>query len=256
MADRKIDAAREWDAATYDRISTPMQRWGAAVVERLELNGDERVLDAGCGTGRVTLEHLKRLPTGRVVALDASQKMLDQARDVLAAYGDRVDYVLADLGRPLPVEGQVDAILSTATFHWVPDHDALFHNLAAVLRPGGQLVAQCGGVGNVQSVTDAVLAVVGDGWRGPAHYESVEETERRLAAAGFADIECWLQPEPTDFEPGEPFETYLATVCLGAVLELLPDEERMPLVRKVAEAMPGPRLDYVRLNMTARRASA
>jgi trans-aconitate 2-methyltransferase len=230
-----------------------MQRWGAAVVDRLELRGDERVLDAGCGTGRVTLRLLDRLPRGRVVALDASEKMPEEARGVLAASGDRVEFVRADLGRPLPVEGWVDAVLSTATFHWVPDHDALFRNLAAVIAPGGQLVAQCGGVGNVQSVTDAVLKVAGDGWRGPAHYESAEDTSRRLAGAGFVDVTTWLQEEPTKFEAGEPFETYLATVCLGAVVELMPEAERMPFVKRVAAAMPGPALDYVRLNITARR---
>ena len=91
--------------------------------------------------------------------------MIEAARDRLAPFGDRIEYVVADLGRPLPIDGPVDAILSTATFHWVPDHDALFANLAAVLRPGGRLVAQCGGAGNIATV-QAVLATIGDGWLG------------------------------------------------------------------------------------------
>ena len=78
--------------------------------------------------------------------------MIATARERLAPFGDRVEFVVADLGRPLPLDEPVDAILSTATFHWVLDHDALFANLAAVLRPGGRLVAQCGGVGNIATV--------------------------------------------------------------------------------------------------------
>ena len=119
---------------TYDRVADPMTRWGAAVLDRLPLDGDERVLDAGCGSGRVTELLAARLPRGRVVALDGSPSMVEAARERLARFGDRVEYVVADLGAPLPLDGPVDAIVSTATFHWVPDHDALFANLAAVLR--------------------------------------------------------------------------------------------------------------------------
>ena len=243
---------RDWDARTYDRVADPMTRWGTAVLDRLPLAGDERVLDAGCGSGRVTELLAARLPRGRVVALDGSPSMIDAARDRLAPFGDRIEYVVADLGEPLPIDGEVDAVFSTATFHWVPDHDALFANLAAVLPPGGRLVAQCGGYGNIASVKRA-LASVGDGWLGPAHYETPMATVARLDAAGFVDIECWLSDEPTWFEPGEPLETYLRTVVLGAHLDRLPEAQRDAFVHDVATRLPEPLIDYVRLNITARR---
>jgi trans-aconitate 2-methyltransferase len=230
-----------------------MTRWGRAVLDRLPLDGDERVLDAGCGSGRVTELLAARLPRGHVVALDASPSMIAEARARLAPFGDRVSFVVADLGKPLPIEGSVDAILSTATFHWVPDHEALFRNLAAVLRPGGPLVAQCGGAGNIESIR-AVLARVGDGWPGETRYETPEATAARLAAAGFTDIECWLQDEPTDFEAGAPFEEYLRTVVLGSHVARLPEAERGAFVHEVASRLPTARIDYVRLNMLARRA--
>jgi trans-aconitate 2-methyltransferase len=160
--------------------------------------------------------------------------------------------VVADLGAPLPIDRPVDAILSTATFHWVPDHDALFRNLAEVTRPGGWLVAQCGGYGNIGRIK-AALASIGDGWLGPAHYETAEATERRLEAAGYEAIECWLTEEPTRFAPGEPFEAYLRAVALGPQVERLPEDERAAFVHAVAEAIGDPVVDYVRLNITARR---
>jgi len=243
---------RDWDARTYDRVADPMTRWGSVVLGRLPLEGDETVLDAGCGSGRVTELLAARLPHGRVVALDGSAAMIDAARERLAPFGPRVEYLVTDLGLPLPLAQPVDAILSTATFHWVPDHDALFANLAAVLRPGGWLVAQCGGVGNIASI-QRVLAVIGDGWLGPAHFEAPMATVRRLDAAGFVDIDCWLTDEPTRFEPGEPLETYLRTVVLGAHLERLATVERDDFVRTVAERLPDPLIDYVRLNIVARR---
>jgi trans-aconitate 2-methyltransferase len=245
---------RDWDARTYDRVADPMTRWGARVLDRLPLSGDERVLDAGCGSGRVTELLAARLPRGRVVALDGSPSMISAARERLAPFGDRIEYVVADLGEPLPLDGPVDAIVSTATFHWVADHDALFTNLARVLEPGGRLVAQCGGVGNVASVR-RVLQTIGDGWVGPAHYETPLATVARLDAAGFVDIECWLTDEPTRFEPGEPLETYLRTVVLGAHVERLPLSEVAAFVHEVAARMPEPLIDYVRLNILARRST-
>jgi trans-aconitate 2-methyltransferase len=137
----------------------------------------------------VTQDLLDRLPRGRVVALDASAAMLDEARRRLAPFGDRVDFVLADLNLPLPVAPPVDAILSTATFHWVLDHDALFRHLAAVVRPGGRLAAQCGGKGNVASV-EAVLAALGERMSGVRYFAGPEETKASLVAAGFVDVRC------------------------------------------------------------------
>ena len=245
---------RNWDAATYDVVADPMTRWGAAVLDRLPLRGDERVLDAGCGSGRVTELLAERLPHGSVVALDGSAAMVEQARVRLARFGERVEYVVADLGQAITLGEPVQAILSTATFHWVPDHDALFRNLAAILRPGGPLVAQCGGVGNIASV-QRVLAGIGDGWLGDVHFETPAATRSRLEAAGFVDIECWLTDEPTRFERGEQFETFLRTVVLGAHLERLPAHERDAFVHAVASALPDARIDYVRLNIDARRAA-
>ena len=179
--------------------------------------------------------------------------MVEAARQRLARFGDRIAYVVADLGEPLPIE-PVDAILSTATFHWVPDHDTLFRNLAAVLRPAGLLVAQCGGVGNIASI-QRVLATIGDGWLGDVYFATPLDTVRRLEAVGFVNPEVWLTDEPTRFEPGEPLEAYLRTVVLGSHLAKLPASEHAAFVRAVAAGLPEPVIDYVRLNIVARRSS-
>ena len=245
-------AANDWDAGTYDRVADPQFRWGLAVLDRLELRGDERVLDAGCGSGRVTEALLERLPRGEVVALDVSPAMLEEARRRLAPATERVEFVEADLMRPLPVERPVDAVVSTATFHWVPDHDALFRNLAAVMRPGASLVAQCGGRGNIATVVDAARRA-GSAAFDPTTFAGAEETAARLEAAGFVEIRCWLHDEPTRFPDERAFEDFLRTVCLRPFLEDLPPGEHDGFVHRVAGLMPGREIDYVRLNVTARR---
>jgi trans-aconitate 2-methyltransferase len=242
---------RDWDAASYDRLAAPQSRWGRTVVDRLDLRGDERVLDAGCGTGRVTAMLLERLPGGEIVALDASASMVELARERLGY--DQITYVLADLQESLPVRPPVDAVLSTATFHWIPDHDGLFRNLASVMRPGAQLVAQCGGRGNIASV-EAALHDMGESFEGRKHYAEPEDTRARLEAAGFADVETWLREEPTRLEAAD-LEPYLATIILGDHVQGMGEDERQRFVHEVAIRLPSGTIDYVRLNITARRAA-
>jgi trans-aconitate 2-methyltransferase len=245
----------DWDGASYDKVSVPQARWGRAVLERLELEGDETVVDAGCGTGRVTEALLARLPRGRVVALDSSPSMLEQAQARLGTAGDRVSFVQADLATLAPADFgglcPLDAVLSTATFHWVTDHDRLFANLHAVLRPGGQLVAQCGGAGNIATVVEAVRSL-GVERAGTWLYASPEETAERLRRAGFSDVQTWSHPELATFQTDASLVEFLGTVCLREHLATMPAADRRPFAEQVAAAMPATVIDYVRLNIVAR----
>ena len=249
----------DWDGASYDRVSTPQARWGKAVLGRLELYGDETVLDAGCGSGRVTEELMARLPQGRVIAVDSSPSMLEQARARLRTAAHRLNFVQADLStlRPSDLDGMapVDAVLSTATFHWVTDHDQLFANLHDVLRPGGQLVAQCGGEGNIASVIEAVKSL-GVERAGTWLYASPEDTAERLRRAGFVAVQTWAHPEPVPFPDRADLTPFLETVCLREHLATLPEADRQPFAEAVAAAMPATTIDYVRLNIVARRDGA
>jgi trans-aconitate 2-methyltransferase len=246
---------RDWDATTYERVSDPQFEWGLAVLDRLPLRGDETVLDAGCGTGRVTAELAKRLPNGKVIAVDASPSMVERAREAL---GPDADVFVADLAE-LELDEAVDAILSTAVFHWILDHDRLFGRLHEALKPGGRLVAQCGGSGNVERFHEGLWDVARrepfaehfDGWGGPWNFASPEQTAARLERAGFTEVHCSLEPKP--FAPPEPRD-FMRTVCLGHHLERLPEDLRAPFVEAVHERTPKPvELDYVRLNIDARR---
>ena len=239
----------DWDAATYDRLPIPMTGWGLEVLERLELRGDETVLDAGCGTGQVTEALRERLPRGHVIALDASPSMIAKAVERLGA--DRMTYLTHDLMEPIRID-PVDAILSTATFHWVPDHDRLFANLAAVLEPGGQLVAQCGGWGNLERVNAAAERAAAIDLAATKTYPTPEETWTRLEAEGLVDIETWLQEAPVEL-PAEELEPYLRTVILSGEVAKRSPADADELVHAVATELGEPLIDYVRLNITARR---
>ncbi|HLJ03814.1 MAG TPA: methyltransferase domain-containing protein [Solirubrobacteraceae bacterium] len=247
---------RDWDAATYDRISGDVQLvWALEQLERLDLRGDEVVLDAGCGSGRVTAELVRRVPHGRVYGVDVAPSMVEHTR---ARLGDRVTSFCQDLTE-LRLPESVDLIFSNATFHWIHDHDRLFGALHRALRPGGRLIAQCGGRGNIDAfrilagevAAQAPFAEHFSGWRHPWNYAGPEETAERLGRAGFADVQTWLEPRPITLE--DPRE-FVRTVCLVRHLDPLPEELRESFVDAVLERSGRPMvLDYVRLNMAARR---
>jgi trans-aconitate 2-methyltransferase len=245
---------RSWHGATYDRLSTPMEAMGREALDRLPLDGNEMVIDAGCGSGRVTEALLARVSRGRVIGVDASASMIDAARERL---GDRVELHVADLST-FDLGVQADAILSTATFHWIADHDALFARLHAHLRPGGLLVAQCGGHGNIANVHAAAQAAMAvwpyaphfQDWHGPWNFATPEDTERRLGAAGFGRARAWLIERPV--RPDDA-HAYLTEINLGAHLGRLPEELRSSFVDEVIARLGGApiTIDYVRLNIDA-----
>lgn len=245
----------DWNAASYHRVSGPMEAMGTAVLERLPLAGDETVLDAGCGTGRVTMHLVERLPMGRVIAVDASPGMIAEARANLGGRADvrRADLLTLELGEP------VDAVFSTATFHWILDHDRLFARLFAALRPGGALEAQCGGQDNVAEFVRAIESAEGDerfsqylrGIPSTYNFASVGDTQARLARAGFDAKPVWL--DNRSYAPSEP-APFVRASGLAQQLERLPEQLHDEFVDAVLGSMPRPLvLDYVRLNISARR---
>lgn len=259
----------EWDASEYEAVSTPQTGWGADFLEtfreRRGLRGDEVVIDAGCGTGRVTELLLWHVPRGRVIAVDASRSMVEAARRRFAG-DERVRVEHRDI-LELEVEEPVDVIFSTATFHWILDHERLFGRLAQLLRPGGKLAVQCGGEGNIARTLAATERVMGEGrfrdafagWEEGWNFADNGTTKVRLEAAGFEEVETWLHEENTEFASVGELARFLKTVVLKSHLASLPEGERDPFAAAVAGLLAEREslvVDYVRLNILATRSGA
>lgn len=254
----------DWNAGRYHDISAPQQAWGRKVLDRLPLAGTECVLDIGCGTGRLTEELARRVPAGRVVGVDRSPAMLATAATWLRGHAPDTRLIQADAAA-LPFLRAFDAVFSGATFHWIHDHAALFRSIITALRPGGRLVAQCGGGPNLALLyarADGLMrqnrfAPYFDDWSEPAYFADVEGTRRRLAAAGFTAVEVSLEAAPTTFDRPDMYQEFIANVCVRHHVERLPREDGIAFVREltVAAAMDKPAftLDYWRLNLSATR---
>ncbi len=245
--------SKRWDAAAYAAAAGPHEEWGRAILERFDLNGDEVVLDVGCGSGDVTELLLELVPGGRVIGVDSSAEMIEFSRERL---GDRVELHQSDL-LELELDAPVDAIFSSATFHWIPEQDRLYEKLASLLRAGGVVEAQCGGIGNIAEFDRIIDAAGGAepfapylrGMRRPWTFPRPTDTDTYLDRAGFSEHRCWL--ERLQVEPRDP-AGYLRAVVLPVHLAVLPDELEDAFIDTVLGGMPRPFvLDYVRLNISA-----
>lgn len=247
-------------------MAAPQTAWGQRVLSRLPLQGHERVIDAGCGTGRLTGELMERLPHGRLIAIDRSWNMLITARaNLRPTFGSRVSYVQVDLPR-LPFGPWADLVFSTATFHWIADHGALFRAIFGALRPGGRLFAQCGGGPNLvaaHALAERVMhrepfASYFSDWTGVWEFATAEVTADRLAAAGFTGIATQLEPAPTTLADEASYREFVTTVIYNPHLARIPAGPlRLQFIDEItalaAQGDPPFTLDYWRLNLEGRR---
>lgn len=257
----------DWDAPRYHRISAPQFDWGQRVIERLKPAARERILDLGCGTGRLTVAIARVSPASTLVGLDVSGAMLAVARAAASAEGHRPISYIQGSGDALPFEGAFDAVFSAATLHWIHDHPAVFASVHRALVPGGRFVAQCGGRGNLQRLLEHAARLMRSGgyeqyfrdWREPWNFADAETTARRLRDAGFSDVQTWLEDAPVDLRDAATFGEFVATVCVRHHLDRLPLAMREPFMNELTAASARDDaplvLDYRRLNIGARRAA-
>ena len=259
-------SAKEWNATSYDRVATPQTGWGRRVLSRLTVRGDELVVDAGCGSGRLTGELTRMLPRGRVIAIDRSWNMLVTARaNLRPEFGNRVAFARVELPR-LPFNESVDLVFSTATFHWVRDHDTLFGQIFSALKPGGRIFAQCGGGPNLveahrlaeKTMHRDPFAPFFRTWSGVWEFATPEQAAARMHTAGFVDIKTTLEPAPTTLADEASYREFVTTVIYNPHLARLPEGPlRGRFIDEVtamaARQDPPFTLDYWRLNLEGRR---
>ena len=264
-SEKHTSSDREWNSSAYHRLSGPQVSCGKKVLSRLRLRGDEVVLDAGCGTGRLTAELLDALPGGRVVGADLSQNMLGSAREHLVPqFGTRVSLVACDL-LYLPFVNNFDGIVSTAAFHWVLDHDRLFANLRQALVSGGWLEAQCGGGPNIMTLRKRANALGATAkyarffadFHEPWLFQNAEEAGESLCRAGFVEVSTSVDAAPTVLDSPEQYSEFVRNIILRRHLDNIPTEGLREefiagLTQQASGDDPPFSLDYWRLNLRGR----
>lgn len=258
----------DWDARDYVAHSSAQQEWARELIAKLGLRGDEAVLDIGCGDGRATALIAERLPKGSVLGVDKSASMIALAAEQFPpAAHPHLTFRQMDATH-LVLPRAFDMAFSSAALHWVDDHEAMLRGVRGCLRPGGRLLFQMGGRGNiveVLAVVDEVIARSGwraffDGFIPPYHFHSPKEYQEWLPRAGFcvaraelilkdmrhADHQAfigWLRTTwfpYTDRLPAELRDAFLDDVAAAYACAHPPDAEgviRVRMVRLEVEAI-------------------
>ncbi|MCU0771075.1 MAG: methyltransferase domain-containing protein [Verrucomicrobia bacterium] len=223
----------QWDPHDYAASSSSQARWGRELMEGVCWQGDECVLDVGCGDGRLTAELARRVPLGRVLGIDSSPEMIAHAR-VAHGAGELGNLAFLHMdAASIQLPREYDVVLSNAALHWVADHQAFLRGAAGALRSGGRLVVSCGGKGNADAVFAALRAEMRVAeWRPffrnlqrPYFFYSDDDYRVWLPAAGFRPISIRLAAKDALHDGVEAFAGWLRTTWM-------PYTHRVPAARR------------------------
>jgi trans-aconitate 2-methyltransferase len=232
----------KWNAANYAANSVVQQIWARELIAKLNLSGDEHILDVGCGDGKVTAEIARALPRGSVTGMDASPQMIEFAKKTFSTKKfPNLRFRVMD-ARKIKFDRQFNLVFSNAALHWVDDHQAILRGAASVLKPGGRLVVSCGGKGNADDVFTVLRPEIRlERWRDffremptPYFFYVPADYEKWLPKYGFQINTLKLAPKNATYNGLEGFATWLRTTWIPYV-QRVPENIREEFIAAVTQ---------------------
>ena len=232
----------KWNAAAYAANSVVQQSWARELIAKLKLRGDERILDVGCGDGKVTAEIARALPHGSVVGTDASAEMIAFAREMFPPKKNpNLEFHVMD-AREIQFAHQLDLVFSNAALHWVDDHEAILRGASAALKSGGRLIVSCGGKGNAHDVFLALRPEMRlKRWCQyfrkmpmPYFFYAPGDYEKWLPKFGFKINQLKLAPKDAVYPGADGFATWLRTTLIPYV-QRVPENLREEFISAVTQ---------------------
>ncbi|MEJ2056848.1 MAG: methyltransferase domain-containing protein [Desulfofustis sp.] len=259
----------DWDSRDYEKHSASQQKWARELITRLSLEGTERLLDIGCGDGKVTAEIAAILKDGSVVGIDSSESMIQLARKRYPAsrYPNLI-FVLMD-AVSLRFQNRFDVVFSNAALHWVKDHRPVVEAIYQCLKPGGRIVLQMGGTGNARTLIGVMEELTAHpSWSGwfedfefPYGFLAADDYLQLLNEAGFADSSAELIEKDMVHDGEDGLKGWIRTTWLPYT-QRLPERLRDEFIDLVAaryleleplDASGKAHVDMVRLQAEARK---
>lgn len=228
----------KWDATDYERHSNAQQEWAWDLIAKLNLQGDERLLDIGCGDGKITAAIADLLPEGQAVGIDNSREMIELAKK--RHIGSNMSFESLDI-RDLHWKEQFNIVFSNAALHWIKQHEAVLKRVYNCMLPDARLLFQMGGHGNANDVVAVLDRLIRDRWHRyfkkftfPYGFYRVEEYTRWLEATGFEPRRVELIPKDMRHHGLNALAGWIRTTWLP-YLECLPSAHREEFIDAVVK---------------------
>jgi trans-aconitate methyltransferase len=231
-----------WNAADYSKSSPAQQQWAQELIEKLRFSGNERVLDIGCGDGRVTAAIAACVPQGWVTGIDNSPEMIQFAKEHYPnSIHKNLTFARMDACH-LEFSEKFDVVFSNAALHWIPDHKPLLAAIARSLCPKGRLLIQMGGKGNAAQAFDALTLLLKnpywekyfDGFSFTFGFFGPEEYQRWLVDSGLEQVRVELIPKDMVYPDREAFAGWIRTTWLPWMAQL-PNDEQPVFIRALID---------------------
>jgi trans-aconitate methyltransferase len=230
-----------WDPEEYERCYSAQEEWAMSALSELSIRGDERILDIGCGDGKITARISQLVPDGSVLGIDISPDMISFARrryspvifrNLRFEQGDALD---------LRFDEEFDIVVSFACLHWIRDHLSVLQGIYRSLVPGGRMLVQCGGRGNAAQLLDTTSEVCLEesfasyfkDFQFPYFFYEPDDYEMWIPAAGLHTVSVKLIPKDMVHSSREALEGFLRSTW-HPYLQRLPVELRSPFVQEIA----------------------
>jgi trans-aconitate 2-methyltransferase len=235
-----------WNPELYASNSLAQKNWGLELLQKLSLKGDEKVLDIGCGDGKLSAEIASRLPKGSVLGIDMSEDMVKFAREHYPGKQfQNLTFRQAD-AKALSFESEFDIIFSNAALHWITEHAPMLAGFRKSLKPGGKLLVQMGGKGNAAEifiVLDSMLKT--EKWKpffteftSPYGFYGPEEYGQWLKASGFFPQRLELLKKDMVIKGKKGLSAWIASTWHPYTLRV-PEELREDFVYEIVELFAG-----------------
>jgi trans-aconitate 2-methyltransferase len=232
----------QWNAVEYAQNSSIQQQWARELLRKLQLRGDERLLDIGSGDGKVTTEIAGYLSRGSVVGIDNSRAMIELAQWKYPK--DNFPNLRFQLGdaSALMFENEFDVIFSNATLHWILDQRPVVQGIYKGLKRGGKILLQLGGRGNaadVMAVFDTLMEThewcdYFQGFTFPYGFYGAEEYDRWLRETGFQEIRAELISKNAVHQDRASFKSWIRTTWLPYT-QRVPEDKREIFITRLAD---------------------
>lgn len=236
----------QWNAREYQASSSNQKKWAMELLSKLDLEGDERVLDIGCGDGEITALIARRVPHGFVVGIDSSRDMIELAiKRCPSERCPNLTFFLKDAGA-MDFDEEFDAVFSNACLHWIIDHKSVLEGIKRCLKPSGKVLLQMGGLGNAKTVLEALDDIIKEsqwakffeGFVFPYGFYGSEEYRNWLGALGFKIVRVGLLPKDMVHEGKGQFAAWLRTTWLPYT-QRVPETLREEFIAAVVEQYAG-----------------